>query len=203
MIEPHHRGLIFDCDGTIADSMPVHWLAWSAALKHHGLDHLMPYDRFMAWGGVPAETIFGILADEAGIEIDARAAAEDKYNRYFTMADQIQPIEPIMAIVYEYQGKLPMAVATGSTRAGIDRTLKQINATHLFDAVVCADDVENAKPAPDTFLEAARRIGVEPTHCLAFEDAGPGIESAKAAGMQVIDVRDVPGVVQPAPEASG
>lgn len=191
MIEPHHRGLVFDCDGTIADSMPVHWLAWQAALESHGLAHLMPHDRFMGWGGVPAKTIFGILAQEAGITIDADAAAKDKYRRYFEMMDKVQPIEPILSIAREYRGKLPMAVATGSPMAGAKRTLDQIQAFDWFDAVVTADDVQHPKPHPETFLLAAERIGIDPKDCLAFEDAEPGLEAARAAGMQVVDVRDV------------
>ena len=193
MIHPHHRALIFDCDGTLADSMPVHWIAWHETLKAHALDHLMPFERFMGWGGVPAKTIFETLAAESGRVLDAVALTAQKYDAYFANADQIKPIAPIMALAEEYHGKLPIAVATGSTKRGVTHTLKAIEATHLFDVVVTAEDVANPKPHPETYLEAARRLGVAPADCLAFEDADPGIESARAAGMEVVDVREVVG----------
>ena len=191
MIKPHHKALIFDCDGTLADSMPVHWIAWNQTLKAEGLDHLMPHERFLSWGGVPAKRIFEILAEESGRTLDATALTIRKYEAYFDNADQIQPIEPILKLAVQYHGKLPIAVATGSTRKGVTRTLKAIEATHLFEVVVTAEDVERPKPAPDTYLLAAERLGVDPKDCLAFEDADPGIESAKAAGMEVVDVREV------------
>lgn len=191
MIQPHHRALIFDCDGTLADSMPVHWIAWNATLKKHGLDHLMPHERFMAFGGVPASKIFEILAQESGRTLDAKAMTIEKYQTYFDHADQITRIEPIVALALEHHGKLPMAVATGSTRAGITNTLKAINLSDHFEVVICADDVERPKPHPETFLAAAAQLGVPPEYCLAFEDAPPGLESARAAGMDVIDVNDV------------
>lgn len=191
MLQPHHRALIFDCDGTLADSMPVHWIAWNKTLKKHGLDHLLPHDRFMSLGGVPATRIFELLAQESGRTLDARAMTIEKYQAYFDHADQITRIEPIVALALEYKGKLPIAVATGSTRTGITNTLNAIDLAGHFDAVVCADDVEHPKPHPETFLTAAKKLGVEPQYCLAFEDAPPGIESARAAGMDVIDVNDV------------
>ncbi|MBB6430109.1 HAD family hydrolase [Algisphaera agarilytica] len=191
MIKPHHRALVFDCDGTLADSMPVHWIAWHETLKKHELDHLLPHDRFMAFGGVPAVQILDILAKESGRTLDARAIMLEKYDAYYEHADKITRIEPIVELALEYKGKLPIAVATGSTRTGITNTLQAIGMTDHFDAVVCADDVENHKPHPETFLVAAEKLGVDPKHCLAFEDAPPGLESARAAGMDVIDVNDI------------
>lgn len=191
MIQPHHRALIFDCDGTLADSMPVHWIAWNSTLKKHGLDHLMPHERFMAFGGVPAMQIFDLLAAESGRELDARALTVEKYAAYAQHLDKITRIEPIVALALEHKGKLPIAVATGSTHTGITNTLKAIDLTDHFDAVVCADDVEHPKPHPETFLTAAAKLGVAPELCLAFEDAPPGLEAARAAGMDVIDVNQV------------
>ncbi|MEM1211155.1 MAG: HAD family phosphatase [Planctomycetota bacterium] len=192
--QPHHRALIFDCDGTLADSMPVHWVAWNETLKTHGLDHLMPHDRFLAWGGVPARRIFQTLAEEAGrsfTEDELAALAAEKYDNYFKRADTIQPVEPILAIAREHRGKLPMAVATGSTRHGVTRTLTAINATDWWGAIVTADDVTHSKPHPETFLKAAEALGVDPKDCLAYEDADPGITAAQDAGMDVCDVRTV------------
>lgn len=191
MLQTHHRALIFDCDGTLADSMPVHWIAWHTTLKSHGLDHLFPHERFMNLGGVPASQILETLAAESGRTLDAKAITLQKYQAYFDNAEQIQRIEPIVALALEYHGKLPMAVATGSTREGVTRTLTAIDLLDHFDAVVCADDVQHPKPHPETFLAAAEKLGVPPEECLAFEDAVPGLEAARAAGMDVIDVNQV------------
>ena len=188
MLKPHHRALIFDCDGTLADSMPVHWTAWNATLKNHQLDHLMDHARFVSLGGVPAMQILEMLGRESGRELDARAIMLEKYESYFLHADGIQPIALTVELARANKGKLPMAVATGSTRQGVTRTLKAIGMTDFFDAVVCAEDVEHPKPHPETFLRCAELLGVEPAACLAFEDALPGLASARAAGMEVIDV---------------
>lgn len=191
MLQPHHRALIFDCDGTLADSMPVHWIAWNATLRAHGLDHLFPHERFMELGGVPASGVLELLAAESGRVLDAKAITLQKYQAYFDHADQIRRLEPIVAVALEHHGKLPMAVATGSTREGVTRTLTAIDLLDHFDAVVCADDVRHPKPHPETFLVAAEKLGVPPQQCLAFEDAVPGLEAARAAGMDVIDVNEV------------
>ena len=191
MLQNHHRALIFDCDGTIADSMPVHWIAWSSTLKKHGLDHLLPHERFVSLGGVPAAQIFEMLGKESGRELDAKALTLEKYQAYYDHADQIRPIDAILNVARENKGKLPMAVATGSTRTGVTRTLTAIGMLDFFDAVVSADDVQHPKPHPETFLTAAAKLGVEPQYCLAFEDAAPGIAAARAAGMDVIDVNHV------------
>ncbi|MEO1235746.1 MAG: HAD family phosphatase [Planctomycetota bacterium] len=191
MLRPHHQAIVFDCDGTLADSMPVHWIAWHATLKKHGLDHLLPHDRFLSLGGVPATQIFEMLGAEAGRDLDAVALSREKYEAYYTHTDKIERIEPIVRLALDQKGKLPIAVATGSTRKGVTRTLTAIGLADHFDAVVCAEDVEHPKPHPETFLKAAELLGVAPEHCLAFEDAAPGIESARAAGMDVIDVADV------------
>jgi HAD superfamily hydrolase (TIGR01509 family) len=198
MVKDHHKALVFDCDGTLADSMPVHWIAWHATLKKHALDHLMPFDRFMAWGGVPAKTIFEILAQESGRVLDAHALAMEKYEAYYANTHRIVPIAPILAVAQANHGRIPMAVATGSTRKGVTMTLTTIGALDWFDAVVTYEDVTHPKPHPETFLRCAELLGVKPEECLAFEDAEPGIISARDAGMDVIDVRDVLKAVPPA-----
>lgn len=191
MLKPHHRALVFDCDGTLADSMPAHWVAWHATLKTHGLDHLLPHDRFMSLGGVPAHEIFAMLARESGRTLDTHAMAKEKYAAYFDAADQITPIAPTIALAKRYKGKLPIAVATGSTHIGVTKTLEAVGMLGHFDAVVTADDVTHPKPHPETFLRAAELLGVAPGHCLAFEDTELGMRSARDAGMDVLHVDEV------------
>ncbi len=106
----------------------------------------------------------------------------------------VTPIQPVVELIHHYAGKMPMAVATGGTRAICSKTLSSMNLLQYFQHLVTADDVQHGKPAPDIFLEAARRLGVPPEQCCAFEDADLGLRSARAAGMPVIDVRYVEGV---------
>jgi len=191
MLQPHHRAIIFDCDGTLADSMPAHWIAWHQTLKHHGLDQYLPHERFMALGGVPAHRIFEMIAEEAGVVLDPQALAVQKYEAYFDAAHLIQPIAPTVTLARRTRGRLPMAVATGSTRKGVTHTLAAIGMGDFFDTVICADDVSHPKPHPETYLKAAETLGVAPSGCLAFEDTEVGMRSARDAGMDVIDVNDL------------
>ncbi|MEM9415432.1 MAG: beta-phosphoglucomutase family hydrolase [Planctomycetota bacterium] len=181
--------LIFDLDGTLADTMPVHFIVWQEVLSPHGL--AFPEDRFYRCGGMPTWRIVEMLAAEQGKSVDVEQVVKAKYDGFFAHVDDVQPIDAVMAVALEHHGSMPLAVATGGKRAAADRTLAAIQATHLFDAVVTADDVAQHKPHPETFLRAAELLGVDPTRCRAYEDADPGIEAARAAGMAVVDVREM------------
>lgn len=189
LVRPHHQALVFDCDGTLADTMPAHYVAWIATLRRFALDHLLPHERFMAMGGVPATQLLRLLAAEGGVEMDAPAVAIEKEAEYLRVATDIRPIERVLAIARSYRGRLPLAVATGGHRNVVEHTLSAIGVLDWFDAIVTADDVTHPKPAPEPFLRCAELMRVDPTRCLAFEDADPGIEAARAAGMDVVDVR--------------
>lgn len=183
------KGLIFDCDGTLADTMPLHWVAWNTIATRYGLH--FPEDRFYSLGGVPSRDILRMLAEEQGIRLDPIAVAKEKESIYEPMMERIQPIDCVVEIARRNHGKIPMAVASGGTRWAINRVLEIIHIRHLFDAVVTNEDVFRQKPAPDIFLEAARRIGVEPQFCRAYEDTDLGMSAIRAAGMEAIDVRDL------------
>jgi beta-phosphoglucomutase family hydrolase len=186
-VPEHIRGLVFDCDGTIADTMPLHYEAWAHALKEHGED--FPEAMFYEMGGIPTQKIIEILNERHGYRLPVREAAERKESLYLEMIPRVKPIEPVVRLVEKYAGKLPMAVATGGTRALSSTTLSALGLLHYFTALVTADDVEHGKPAPDIFLEAARRLGVAAEECCAFEDAELGLQAARAAGMMVVDIR--------------
>ncbi len=186
-IPDHIRGLVFDCDGTIADTMPLHYKAWTAALGKYG--HEFPEAMFYEMAGIPTVRIMEILNEKHGYSLPVMESAELKENLFVEMIPLVIPIEPVVRIVNEYTGRLPMAVATGATRAICKLTLEALGLYDRFQAVVTADDVKHGKPAPDIFIEAARQIGVDPTLCYAFEDADLGVQSATAAGMVVIDIR--------------
>jgi beta-phosphoglucomutase family hydrolase len=183
------RGLIFDCDGTLADTMPLHWKAWQIILERHRL-HL-PEERFYALGGVPSRDILRVLAAEQGVQLDHLAVAKEKEEAYLPFISKVEPIRVVLDIARQQFGHLPMAVASGGSRTIIEQVLEHLQIRSLFNAVVTNEDVTRQKPAPDIFLEAARRIGVPPTQCRAYEDTDLGLEAIRAAGMDAVDVREL------------
>ena len=183
------KGLIFDCDGTLADTMPLHWRAWQMIAQRHDLH--FPEDRFYSLGGVPSRDILKMLAEEQGRSLDHIAVAHEKEEAYLPLMAQVEPIHAVVAIAHTHHGKIPMAVASGGTQHVICQVLEHLKIRHLFTAVVTSEMVKNQKPAPDIFLEAARRIGVEPIFCRAYEDTDLGMQAIRAAGMNAVDVREL------------
>ena len=181
------QGLIFDCDGTLADTMPLHWHAWQMVTERHGLH--FPEDRFYSLGGVPTRDILKMLAQEQGRSLDHFAVAHEKEEAYLPLMANIEPIHAVVDIARANHGKIPMAVASGGTQRIITDVLQRLKIRELFDAVVTSEMVKHQKPAPDIFLEAARLIGVEPKHCRAYEDTDLGLTAIRAAGMEAVDVR--------------
>ena len=186
-IPPFIRGLVFDCDGTIADTMPLHYQAWVQALGEFGVE--FPEALFYEMAGVPTATIIEILNDRHGHNMPVQETADYKESLYIKLIPQVIPIDPVVKLVHQYYGQLPMAVATGGGRAVVSKTLNALSLLDRFQAIVTADDVKHGKPAPDIFLEAARQLNVPPELCCAFEDGEAGLTSARAAGMTVIDIR--------------
>jgi len=185
MSEP--LGLIFDFDGTLADTMPVHYRAWQTLAKRHGF--VYSQERHYAQGGIPSRDILRMLRDEQGLSLDPLAVAKEKEEAYLVLLDDVRIIPEIVAIARENFGVRPLAVATGGTRRVIMRVLDHLQIRELFKAIVTSDDVVRQKPAPDIYLEAARRIGVAPQFCRAYEDTDLGLEGIRAAGMEAVDVR--------------
>ena len=180
--------LIFDCDGTLADTMPSHFVAWSQMIAEHGLS--FTEQRFYELGGVPSDRIIAMLSEESGVQVDDIASmVQYKESLYVQSIGAVRRIDEVCELAERYHGVLPMAVASGGERAIVARTLSVIGVDHLFDAVVGAEDTILHKPDPDPFLEAARRLGVEPGRCVVFEDTDLGLLAAKRAGMQGIDIR--------------
>jgi HAD superfamily hydrolase (TIGR01509 family) len=179
--------LIFDCDGTLADTMPAHFVAWVTALRAHGAD--LSEELFYASAGKPTRTIIEDLNKEFGYDLDVEAVYEEKEGLYLSVIDSVKEIRAVVDVARANLGKVPMGVASGGTHVVVDSTLSALGITSLFDVVVGADDVLHGKPAPDMFLLAAERMGIAPEDCVVYEDGEPGIVAARAAGMRVVDVR--------------
>jgi beta-phosphoglucomutase family hydrolase len=186
-IKPNIKALIFDCDGTLADTMPFHYRAWQETLQPLGGE--FPQKLFYDTAGMTSEQIVTILNERFGYQLEPQKTVTAKEARFAQLATTVTPIKPVTAIAWQYQGHLPMAVATGGVADGVKTTLEAIGMSNVFDTVVSREDVVNGKPAPDTFLEAARRLKVAPQDCLVFEDSDAGLEAARRAGMTGVDVR--------------
>lgn len=182
-----YTAILFDCDGTLADTMPAHYRAWLHVTKHHGI--LFDEDRFYALGGRPTRDILATLANEASIEIDLDHASEMKETAFLEQVKHVKAIDPVIAALRRAHGHLPVAVVTGGYRDVCEKILLQIGIREFFDCIVASEDTNRHKPHPDPFLEAARRLGVAPEGCLVWEDSDLGIEAARQAGMSWIDVR--------------
>ena len=182
-----YDAILFDCDGTLADTMPAHYRAWLAVTRPHGL--AFDEDRFYALGGRPTRDIIAKLADEAGIAIDIERAVEIKERSFLDQLARIEAIGPVVDVVRRLHGKVPMAVVTGGFHSVCSRILDHIGLGGVFDTIVASEDTDRHKPDPDPFLEAARRLEARPERCVVWEDSDLGLEAARRGGMEWIDVR--------------
>ncbi len=179
--EGRFSGYIFDCDGTLADNMPLHYRAWARAMEDFGGTY--PEELFYEWGGRPTAQIVGALNEQYGLTLDVAKVVRRKEDYYLTLIPEVTPLPEVVEIAKSMHGQAPLAVASGGHRELVMPTLDVLGITGLFDAVVCADDYARGKPHPDPFLLAAQRLGVDPHDCVVFEDSPTGIKAAEAAGM--------------------
>ncbi len=187
-INSNTKALIFDIDGTLVDTMPSHFRCWQELGRIKGFEY--PKSLFDKLAGAPTTTIVETLNAEYGYNLDPVKTSKQKEEIFLEMVDTVKSIEPVVDVARFYYGKLPMALGTGSKKHVAKRVIDAVGIGDLFDVLISIDDVENCKPAPDTFLKCAQAINVLPKYCQVFEDGERGIESAKNAGMMVIDVRD-------------
>jgi beta-phosphoglucomutase family hydrolase len=177
---------LFDCDGTIADSMPLHYKAWKKALEEWDCE----FDEklFYAWGGMPIVEIISTLNRKHGLAMPMEAVSRRKESLYFDLLPQLKPVAEVLEHVEDAHGRIPVAVVSGSTRESVTASLASLKLLDRFDAMVCAEDYKKSKPDPEAFLLAASRLRVLPQSCLVFEDTDMGIQAAKAAGMATVKV---------------
>jgi beta-phosphoglucomutase family hydrolase len=177
---------LFDCDGTIADSMPLHYVAWKRALADWNCE--FDEELFYAWGGMPVSQIISTLNEKNGLTMPIETVSRRKENLYFELLPQLKPVPEVLEHIETEHGRRPFAVVSGSTRESVVASLASLNLLDRFDTLVCAGDYKKSKPDPEAFLLAAARLAVTPEHCLVFEDTEMGIEAATAAGMASVKV---------------
>ena len=180
------RAYLFDCDGTIADSMPLHYIAWKAALGEWNCQ----FDEglFYSWGGRPIPEIISSLNEMHGLEMPVEAVTIRKEDLFLELLHELKPVPEVLEHIHAMHGQIPFAVVSGSSRNAVIQSLEALHLLDKFDTIVGAEDYTNSKPAPDAFLLAAKRLGVAPEDCLVFEDTALGIQAATAAGMASVRV---------------
>ena len=188
--EGDFAAFIFDCDGTLADTMPTHYRAWQVALGPRVAD--FPEAMFYELGGVPTCRIVEILNERHGYDMHVGETVAAKEKLFLEFSSEVAAIEPVVTLAREWHGRIPLAVASGGHRRIVMSTLRALGIAGLFDAIVTAEDYLRGKPHPDPFLEAARRLNVIPERCLVFEDTSTGLAAAKAAGMACVLVPPPP-----------
>jgi len=177
---------LFDCDGTIIDSMPIHYIAWKRVLAEW--NSTFDEDLFYALGGVPTREIVSLLNKQQGLSMPAEIVAARKDDLYSTMFSQLITVPEVVEHIENQFGKIPLAVVSGGTRESVSASLRAVKLLDKFDVLVCAGDYERAKPDPEGYLLAAEKLGVAPQSCLVFEDTDMGIQAAEAAGMASVKI---------------
>jgi beta-phosphoglucomutase-like phosphatase (HAD superfamily) len=180
------KAYLFDCDGTIVNSMPLHYVAWSKALGEWGCE--FPEDVFYAWGGMPAAEIIATLAAQQGLTIPVDEVEHRKEAMYYDLLPELQAVPEVLEHIKLSHGQIPFAVVSGGTRESVTNSLTTLGLLDRFETLVCAGDYTRSKPHPEPFLMAAERLGVAPADCLVFEDTDLGIQSATAAGMASVKI---------------
>lgn len=180
------QAYLFDCDGTIADSMPLHYIAWSKALAEWNCE--FPESLFYAWGGLPVVEIITLLNEKHGLNMPVEAVSHRKEALYYEILPQLKAVPEVLEQIQAQHGRIPFAVVSGSTRESVTASLETLGLLDKFDVMVCAGDYTNGKPDPEAFLMAAAKLGVPSASCLVFEDTDLGIQAATAAGMKSVKV---------------
>ncbi|MBC7693568.1 MAG: HAD family phosphatase [Methylotenera sp.] len=180
------KAYLFDCDGTIANSMPIHYRAWMKALDRWNCP--FPEKDFYDWAGMPTPAIVERLNERQGLAMSHQEISDIKEKAYFELLPEVKPVPEVLEQIHLQHSRLPLAVVSGSPRDSVIRTLSALGLMNYFDVILGAEDYPRGKPHPDAYLLAAKRLKVNPADCLVFEDAELGIESARRAKMAWVKV---------------
>lgn len=179
-------GYIFDCDGTLVDSMPLHYLCWVDSLRKNGATYEFTEEEFYYYAGVPEKDTVIILNEKHRVSIDPEAVVSYKAASFLKRISELKVVRPVANYARSLHGNAPMSVASGSEAPVVRACLTATGLYDLFPHIITPENVKRGKPAPDMFLLAAERMGIHPRDCLVFEDGRSGVEAAKAAGMEVV-----------------
>lgn len=180
------RAYLFDCDGTIVDSMPLHYVAWKKALREWNCE--FGEEVFYAWGGRPTAEIISALNKMQRLSMPVESVARRKEELYFELLPQLKAVPEVLEHIEAQHGRIPFAVVSGSARESVMASLETLKLLHRFETLVCAGEYQKSKPDPEAFLLAASKLGMAPKECLVFEDTEMGIQAATAAGMASVKV---------------
>jgi len=187
-VDSRAKALIFDLDGTLVDSMPLHYEAWKEVCAMKGLD--FSEEEFYSLAGVPSDRIFEIINERHGTDFEPATDSLFKEETYLKKIHKLKPVEPVFALAKDYHGKLPMSIGTGSPGQHSWKAVKELGLDKYFDILISKNDVKEGKPNPETFLKCAEAMNIEPQFCQVFEDGDPGLKAAKTAGMIATDIRE-------------
>lgn len=180
------KAFLFDCDGTIVDSMPLHYRAWKRISEEHGCE--FSEATHYTLGGMPTEEIVAMLNEQQGLSMNPAEVALQKEEYYYEIMHQLEAVPEVLEQIHLSHGEIPFAVVSGGTRESVSRSLEALNILDKFETLVCAEDYVKSKPDPEPYLTAAKRLGVAPEECLVFEDTAIGIQAATAAGMASVKI---------------
>ncbi len=184
--EGRFEAYLFDCDGTIVDSMPLHYVAWKTVFAEWDCE--FPEDLFYSLGGMPVAEIIASMNDKFDLSMPIEETRKRKEQMYFDRLHELKAVPEVLEHIEVSHGQVPFAVVSGSTRDSVIASLATVSLLDRFETLVCAGDYQRGKPDPEAFLMAAERLGVRPESCLVFEDADMGIQAATAAGMASVKV---------------